>query len=102
MAANRPRSPALAADAAAFLRHLQRDLKASYNTVRCYRGDLRGWQAYVESGAVADFHAPKPEEFAAYLDQLRSAGLKPSTVKRKASALRGFCDWLAERRQSER
>jgi len=77
-----------------FVTHLQHNLKASPQTVRCYRADLREFETFLKTGLLPrgpvswtslDHHAVRE-----YLSFLHDRGVSRATVARKLASLRSF------------
>ena len=64
----------------------------SAHTLRAYRGDLAA--ATREIGSATAVETLNTEALLAFIAAQRERGLAASTVRRRASALRGFCGWL--------
>ncbi len=67
-----------------------RDL--SPHTIRAYDGDLVGFERYL--GPRVDATGIDREHLIAFMEEQREAGLSPASLRRRASALRGFCRWM--------
>src|SRR3989442_13016538 len=83
-----------------FLLHLEHNVKASPQTVRCYRADLKEFQGFVSNGLLPgpqaslltlDHHAIRE-----YLSHLYERGVSRATVARKLASLRSFFRHLAQ------
>ena len=77
-----------------FVVHLQHNVKASPQTVRCYRADLREFEEFLRTGLLPrasvswtslDHHAIRE-----YLSFLHDRGVSRATVARKLASLRSF------------
>ncbi len=86
---------------AEFLRHLEHNVKASPQTVRCYRADLNEFQEFLSTGLAAerpasllslDHHVVRE-----YLSHLYDRGAGRATVARKLASLRSLFRHLARR-----
>jgi integrase/recombinase XerC len=82
-----------------FLRHLEHNVNASPQTVRCYRTDLHEFQEFLTHGLVSgrqadllhiDHHAVRE-----FLSHLHDRGVSRATVARKLASLRSFFRHLA-------
>jgi integrase/recombinase XerD len=73
---------------AEYLGALQAERGASRNTLAAYRRDLRDFHGFL--GARRRLADIGPDEIVAYVERLRRRGLKPASVARRLSALRGF------------
>lgn len=81
-----------------FLRHLGAELNLSANTVAAYRRDLADWEAAATGGKrPLDPLTVTSADLRLWLAAESRRGLKGSTVRRKASALRAFFRYLLER-----
>lgn len=70
--------------------HATKDL--SPHTVRAYEGDLSSFERHVGPHVgVADIDR---ESLVSFLETQKTAGLSPASLRRRASALRGFCRWM--------
>lgn len=67
-----------------------RDL--SPHTVRAYDGDLACFERHV--GTRAQIEGIDSDDLVAFLEAQRRAGLSPASLRRRTSALRGFCRWM--------
>jgi site-specific recombinase XerD len=64
----------------------------SPHTIRAYESDIVALERHLGSGArVAGLNRPR---LLAFIEEQRAAGLSPSSIRRRASGLRGFCGWL--------
>src|SRR3989338_7800448 len=81
-----------------FVLHLQHNVKASPQTVRCYRTDLREFEEFLKTGLLPrpgasltslDHHAVRE-----YLSFLYERGVSRATVARKLASLRSFYRYL--------
>jgi len=64
----------------------------SPHTIRAYHGDLASFERYLGGGArVASIGRTN---LVSFLEVQKAAGLSPASLRRRASALRGFCRWL--------
>ena len=68
----------------------------SFHTARAYAGDLAIFEAHLGPDRVVDdIYA---ESVLAFVVAQRLSGLVGASVRRRASAIRGFCRWLLDRR----
>lgn len=74
---------------------LARDLSA--HTVRAYEGDLIAFERYF--GARVGVNRIDRGKVIAFIEDQSAAGLSGTSLKRRASGLRGFCRWLVSRGQ---
>jgi hypothetical protein len=70
--------------------HATRDL--SPHTVRAYEGDLSSFERHV--GPRVEVTDINREPLVSFLETQKTAGLSPASLRRRASALRGFCRWM--------
>jgi site-specific recombinase XerD len=75
-----------------YLRWLRVTRNRSAHTVRAYRGDIAALEHYVGREAVVD--QIDRSCLVGFLEAQQAAGLAPSSIKRRASGVRGFCRWL--------
>lgn len=76
---------------------LTRDL--SPHTVRAYDGDLRSFERHV--GRATRVDVVDRDAVMSFLQSQQQAGLSPASLRRRASAVRGFCRWLLSERYVE-
>jgi integrase/recombinase XerC len=67
-----------------------RDLSA--HTIRAYDGDIAAFERHL--GVRAFVNEIDRERLMAFLEAQRAAGLASTSIRRRASGLRGFCSWL--------
>ncbi|HMJ74071.1 MAG TPA: tyrosine-type recombinase/integrase [Solirubrobacterales bacterium] len=67
-----------------------RDL--SPHTIRAYDGDLSSFERYL--GPRIDVGGIDRDDLVSFLERQKDAGLSPASLRRRASALRGFCRWM--------
>lgn len=72
-----------------FLAVLQAERGASRHTIAAYRRDLQDVASFVADRRRSLVSATA-EDLVAYIEQLRARGLRPASVARRLSALRGF------------
>ena len=78
--------------AAAYLDSLAATRTMSGHTLRAHQSDLLSLTRRIGATSPADsLYAEKLVEFIVWQ---RQQGLAPATIRRRASAIRGFCDWL--------
>ncbi|HET7446203.1 MAG TPA: tyrosine-type recombinase/integrase [Solirubrobacterales bacterium] len=75
-----------------YLRWLRATRDLSPHTLRAYESDLSRFERYV--GPRADIGRISRESVISCLESQRTAGLSPASIRRRASAFRGFCRWL--------
>lgn len=76
-----------------FLGHLAYERGASENTIGAYRRDLAAYDSFL-SERPASFSSVTRDDVTAFIATLREAGLAPSTVERKVSALKSLHKYL--------
>src|SRR5437879_1585440 len=67
-----------------------RDL--SPHTIRAYDSDIVAFERHLGMRAFVS-HIDR-DRLVAFLEEQREAGLSSSSIRRRASGLRGFCKWL--------
>ena len=72
-----------------YLGALQAERGASRNTLSAYRRDLTDFTQFLNA-QHRSLHRVGPDDIVGYLDLLRSRGLRPASVARRISALRGL------------
>lgn len=77
-----------------FVVHLTIERGASPNTVDAYRRDLSAYIALLVSRKIASPDAVRGEDVVAFVTSLRDAGLAPSSIERKLSAVKSFHKFL--------
>lgn len=73
---------------------ITRDL--SPHTIRAYDSDIATFERYL--GIRAGVNDIDRDRLVAFIGEQRAAGLSPTSLRRRASGLRGFCKWLLLRR----
>jgi len=71
-----------------------RDL--SPHTVRAYDSDIAAFERHL--GAQAPVDEITQDHLMAFMEAQRAAGLSSTSIRRRASGLRGFCNWLLKSR----
>lgn len=64
----------------------------STHTIRAYEGDLASFERYL--GPEVDSQTVDQACLLAFVETQKEAGLSPASLRRRASALRGFCRWM--------
>ena len=91
--------PALQQTAADYLQSLVTEKQLAANTIASYRHDLDSLCRYLQHARPGDWHLVTSEELRAYLALLhRQHGLSANSLQRHLSTLRGFFDYLVERK----
>jgi integrase/recombinase XerD len=80
--------PAVIDPVADFLGALEAERGASRNTLAAYRHDVDDFLKFL--GGVERLASVRPDDVVTYAERLRRSGLRPSSVARRLSALRGF------------
>ncbi|MGH7307161.1 MAG: site-specific tyrosine recombinase XerD [Candidatus Rokuibacteriota bacterium] len=89
-----PRRPSIEGDPVAeFLAELGAERGASPHTLAAYRADLRHFMAFFAATGRA-LERIRSDEVLAYLERLQRDGLKPASIARRLSALRGLARYL--------
>ena len=70
--------------------HVTRDL--SPHTIRAYDGDLATFERYLGARVAVD--RIDRDRLVSFMEEQKDAGLSPASLRRRASALRGFCRWM--------
>jgi integrase/recombinase XerD len=70
--------------------HATRDL--SPHTIRAYDADVGALERHL--GGRAPVRHIDRDRLVAFVEALRDTGLAPSSIRRRASGVRGFCRWL--------
>lgn len=73
---------------------ITRDL--SPHTIRAYESDIVTFERYLGTRAGVD--CIDRDHLVAFIEQQRAVGLSSTSIRRRASGLRGFCKWLLSRR----
>lgn len=64
----------------------------SPHTIRAYESDIAALERHLGSRArVAQLDR---QQLVGFIEEQRAAGLAPSSIRRRASGIRGFCKWL--------
>jgi integrase/recombinase XerC len=83
-----------------FLRHLEHNVNASPQTVRCYRTDLREFREFLSNGLLpgraADLGTLDHHAVREYLSYLHERGVSKATVARKLASLRSLFRHLVQ------
>lgn len=69
---------------------ITRDL--SPHTIRAYESDIVAFERHL--GVRATLDQIDRDQLISFMEEQRAAGLSSTTLKRRASGLRGFCRWL--------
>jgi site-specific recombinase XerD len=77
---------------ALWIRSLRATKGLSPHTIRAYDGDLSSFEGHL--GPRALLEQVTQGALVAYLEDQRDLGISPASLRRRASALRGFCKWL--------
>lgn len=75
-----------------YIRWLLATRDLSPHTIRAYDSDIAAFERYLgETAGVEDIDG---ESLLAFVEKQRALGLAPTSIRRRASGLRGFCAWL--------
>ncbi|MBI2880683.1 MAG: site-specific tyrosine recombinase XerD [Candidatus Tectomicrobia bacterium] len=77
-----------------FLEYLRVELRLSENTLQAYRRDVEGFLLGRRRRTPAPLASLRREDLLDFLEDLCSRRAAPRTVRRKLSAVRGFCRFL--------
>jgi len=77
---------------AQYVRWLLATRDLSPHTIRAYDSDLASFQRYV--GTDIDVSEIDRDGLISFVEEQKADGLSPASLRRRASALRGFCRWL--------
>ncbi len=75
-----------------YIRSLRATRDLSPHTIRAYSGDLAGFVRHLGGNACA--YDVAPDDIVSFLETQKEAGLSPATLRRRVSAIRGFCAWM--------
>lgn len=78
-----------------YLRWLLATRDLSPHTIRAYHADLASFEHYVGASFAAT--EVDQEVVIAFIERQKAAGLSSASLRRRASALRGFCRWMLSR-----
>jgi site-specific recombinase XerD len=76
-----------------YIRWLRVARDLSPHTIRAYDGDIETFERHV--GMRAQVGRIDQECVIAFVERSRAAGLSAVSIKRRMSAIRGFCNWLS-------
>lgn len=85
---------------ARYIRWLLATRELSSHTLRAYDGDLVSLERHM--GPCGEVVGLDRECILAFVQAQRADGLSPASLKRRASALRGFCRWLVAQQLLDR
>ncbi len=77
-----------------FLGYLAVEKGSSPNTIAAYRKDLADYAAFLSARGITDPDSVKRDDITDWIVSLRAAGLAPSSVSRKVSAIKSFHKFL--------
>lgn len=77
---------------AGYVRWLLATRDLSPHTIRAYGGDLASFERYVD--ADIEVGEIDRDSLISFVEEQKAGGLSPASLRRRASALRGFCRWL--------
>jgi integrase/recombinase XerC len=75
-----------------YIRWLLATRDLSPHTIRAYDGDVASFERYL--GADFNVEEIDRDSVVSFIEEQRIAALSPASLRRRASALRGFCRWL--------
>ena len=81
-----------------FLEFLQKEKKASENTLQSYRRDIVYYGKYLESNNL-NFAKIEEEDIKKYLEYMQNEGKKTSTVSRNLASIRSFYQYLVRNKK---
>jgi site-specific recombinase XerD len=70
--------------------HVTRDL--SPHTIRAYHGDLACFERHLDADVEVD--QIDRDSLISFIERQKAVGLSPASLRRRASALRGFSSWM--------
>lgn len=77
---------------ARYVRWLLATRDLSPHTIRAYDSDLARFERYV--GTDIEVNEIDRDGLISFIEEQKADGLSPASLRRRASALRGFCHWL--------
>ena len=84
-----------------FLEFLEKDKKASDNTLQSYRRDIEQYEKYVQNNKL-NYLKISTEELKSYFQYLKEIGKKPSTISRNLASVRAFYQFLLRNKKIKR
>ena len=84
-----------------FLEFLEKDKKASDNTLQSYRRDIEQYQEYIQNNKI-NYAKISTEELNTYFEHLKEIGKKPSTISRNLASIRAFYQFLVRSKKVKR
>ncbi|MCR4659638.1 MAG: tyrosine-type recombinase/integrase [Bacteroidales bacterium] len=81
---------------ARFLEHVGTELRRAEGTVADYRRALEGLNEHLQLSGIADIGQITRQDLRLWQMSLAEAGLAPSTIRQRVSAVRHFCRWLRQ------
>lgn len=81
-----------------FLEFLEKDKKASENTLQSYRRDIVYYNKYLEANNL-NYAKMKEEDIKDYLEYLKSVGKKASTISRNLASIRSIYQFLVKNKK---
>ena len=79
-----------------YLEHLRHHRRLSPHTLRSYGADLKDLLAFAEKDGLSGPEAMTHLKVRKYMARLRGQGLKPASVRRKSSAIKGLFQFLIQ------
>ena len=75
-------------------RHLARERRLSPHTAAAYRRDLDAFASHCAAHGLVSWRALDVHRVRAFTAEQHRRGLSGTSLQRRLSAIRGFCDWL--------
>lgn len=85
-----------------FVNYLREEKKTSENTAVSYERDLRKFDDYLCVRGKQELNQITEDDLAAYLENLKKVGRKPSTISRSIASLKGFFEYLLQQEEVSR
>jgi len=75
-----------------YIRWLRATRNLSPHTIRAYDGDLASFERHL--GGELEVDEIDRDSVISFIEKQKAASLSPASLRRRASALRGFCRWM--------
>jgi integrase/recombinase XerC len=75
-----------------YIQWLRTTKDLSPHTLRAYDADILAFERHL--GRTATVTSIRRDNLVAFVEVQRVAGISPTSLKRRASGIRGFCKWL--------
>lgn len=75
-----------------YIRWLLATRNLSHHTIRAYDGDLASFERHL--GADTEVAEIDRDSVISFIEKQKAANLSPASLRRRVSALRGFCRWM--------